>query len=136
MTNIIRGIERKLDMRLRQDRLEVGMTIREMISKAPGSIRPGWRTMNALARNHKERAEGAHEELMKENTHFLSHQGLTPDFWLHDKLIDGRCEELKYSRWDKSTRMDRGYELLECRFGSERNRGKILNLGEWREVFK
>ena len=41
MTDIIRGVERKLDMRLRRDRLEVGMAIREMINKAPGSIRSG-----------------------------------------------------------------------------------------------
>ena len=92
--------------------------------------------MNALDRNHKERAEGAHEELMKEATHFLSHQGSIADLWMHDKLIDGRCEELKYSRWDKSTRMERGYELLESKFGSQGNRGQILNVGEWRVVFK
>ena len=92
--------------------------------------------MNALARNHKERAEGAHEELMKEAIHFLSHQGLIADLWMHDKLIDGRCEELKYSRWDKSTRMERGYELLESKFGSQGNRGQILSVGEWRVVFK
>ena len=51
-------------------------------------------------------------------------------------MVDGRCEELRYSRWDKSTRMVRGYELLESRFGSQRNRGQVLNLGEWKEVFK
>ena len=84
MTNIIRGVERKLDMRNRQDRLEVGITIREMISKASGSITKGWRRINELARNHKERAEGAYEELMKEATHFLSHEGLISDFWMHD----------------------------------------------------
>jgi hypothetical protein len=41
MTNIIRGVERKLDMRERQDRLEVGMTIRIMMSKSGGSVRKG-----------------------------------------------------------------------------------------------
>ena len=113
-------------MRNREDRLEVGMTIREMISKAPGSIRKGWRRINKVARNHKERAEGAYEELMKEATHFLSHEGLISDFWMNDRLVDGRCEELRYSRWDKSTRMERGYELLESRFGSQRNKGQVL----------
>ena len=136
MTNIIRGVERKLDMRNRQDRLEVGITIREMISKASGSIRKKWRRINELARNHKERAEGAYEELMKEATHFLSHEGLISDFWMHDRLVDGRCEELRYSRWDKSTRMERGYELLESRFGSQRNRGQVLNSGNGKKYLK
>jgi hypothetical protein len=130
MTNIIRGVERKLDMRNRQDRLEVGMTIREMISKAQGNVRKGWKQIRHRDLNHKERAEGAYEELMKEESHFLSHKGLGAEYWMWDRIIDGRCAELRYSRWDKSTRMIGGYEMLESRFGSQKNRGQTLTIGE------
>ena len=136
MTNIIRGVERKLDMGKRQDRLEVGMAIREMINKTQGSVRKGWRNFKHHDLNPKERAEGAYGELMREETHFLSHKGLGSEYWMWDRLIDGRCAELRYSRWDKSTRMTGGYELLESRFGSNNNRGQTLTQGEWREVFK
>ena len=136
MTHIVRGTNRKLDMRDRQDRLEVGMTIREMIHKAAGNVRDGWRNIRDIQLNHKERAEGAYEELMKESTHFMAHKGLEPRFWMKDSLIDGRCDELKYSRWDKSTRAVGAYELLESRFGINRNRGHVLTHGEWKHVFK
>jgi hypothetical protein len=39
MTNIINGIDRRLSMKRRQDRLEVGMAIRNMIAKGKGSMR-------------------------------------------------------------------------------------------------
>ena len=136
MTNIIRGVERKLDMRERQDRLEVGMTIREMMSKSGGSVRKGWKKLMHRDLNHKERAQGAYEELMKEEGHFLAHKGLGAEYWMWDRIIDGRCDELKYSRWDKSTRMAGGYEMLESRFGSHRNKGQTLAHGEWRQLFR
>ena len=98
MANIINGNNRRLNMRMRQDRLEVGMAIRNMIAKGKGNVRKEWKNIRNADLNHKERAEGAYEELMKEQAHFLSHKGLRSEYWLEGSLIEGRCDELRFSR--------------------------------------
>ena len=133
MTNIINGIDRRLSMKRRQDRLEVGMAIRNMIAKGKGSMRKEWKKIRSTDLNHKERAEGAYEELMKEQSHFLSHKGLGAEYWLEGSLIEDRCEELRFSRWDKSSRQKGAYELVESKF---EKRGRILAYGEWKELIK
>ena len=48
-------------------------------------------------------------------------------------LIEDRCEELRFSRWDKSSRQKGAYELVESKF---EKRGRILAYGEWKELIK
>ena len=124
---------RELNVRKRADRLEIGMAMRNMISKGKGNVRNRWRNIRSSDLNHKERAEGAYEELMKEQVHFLSFKGLEANLWLRGTLIEGRCEELKFSRWEKSSRQKGAYELLESKYDG---RGRILAYGEWKEVVK
>ncbi len=131
MAQIINGHMRKYNLRDRCDRLEVGMAMRNIINKASGHIREGFEKLRASELNAKERSEMAYKELMVERTHFLSHRGLPAEYWMRGMMVDGRCDELKFSSWVKSVWDERLFMLQECQYSK---RGENLTVGEWRRV--
>ena len=131
MSQIINGHNRKYNLRNRGDRIEVGMAIRNILSKAAGVTRSGYEKLRATELNAKERAEIAYKQLMAEETHFLSHRGLQSEYWMRGMLVDGRCDDLKFSSWVKSVWDGRVYMLQECQYSKM---GEKLTIGEWRRV--
>ena len=94
MSQIINGHNRKYNLRNRADRIEVGMSIRNILSKAAGDTRIGYEKLRASELNAKERAEFAYKQIMSEEIHFLSHRGLQIEYWMRGMLVDGRCDDL------------------------------------------
>ena len=70
---------------------------------------------------------------MNEGMHFLSHKGLAPGYWLRDWLIEGRCDEYGFSRWEPSRWRADAFMLRECQF---QQRGSVLEIGEWRRIMR
>ncbi len=73
----------------------------------------------------------AYAKLMADEGHFLAYKGLETEYWLRGMLLDGKCDELKFSSWVKSHRNENSYMLQECQFNK---RGDKLTAGEWRRV--
>jgi hypothetical protein len=92
-----------------------------------------WENFRVQDLNDKERAEHAYKEVMGEDNHFLSHKGLMSEYWLREWLVEGRCEELDFSRWEPSRWRADAFMLRECQF---KQRGLVLEIGEWRRVMK
>ena len=88
MTQIINNTDRKYDLRKRVDRVEVGMTIRNIINGGKGLVRNGYQRFNASELNAKERAEMAYRKLMVDEQHFLAYKGLEAEYWMRGMLVD------------------------------------------------
>jgi hypothetical protein len=131
MAQIINKDLKKRNIGDRKDRIEIGMAIRNLINHGKGLVREGWEKFNEKDLNNKERAERAYKEIMKEGQHFLSHKGLMKEYWLRDSIIEGRCNELDFSRWELS-RWDKS--LLMLRESQVQGRGQVLAISEWRRV--
>ena len=68
---------------------------------------------------------------MNENSHFLSYKGLESEYWLREWLIEGRCEELDFSRWEPSRWDKEAFTLRESKY---RQKARMLTIGEWRGI--
>ena len=131
MAQIINGHNRRYYLRNKVDRIDVGMTIRNIINNATGTTREGYERLRATEMNNVERTEMAYKQVMADGTHFLSHKGLQVEYWMRGMMVDGRCDELKFSSWVKSVWDGRLFMLQECQFSK---RGDKLTIGEWRRV--
>ncbi len=131
MAQIINDHSKRYDLSVTADRLEVGMAIRNVINNSEGRVRQGYERFRGVDLNTKERAEMAYKCLMASSNHFLSYKGLDTNYWMRGLILDGRCEELKFSNWVKS-HWDGEYDMLqESKFNRRSDR---LTAGEWREI--
>ena len=92
------------------------MAIRNIINNGKKRVRDGWEILRTQDLNDKERAEYAYKEVMNENIHFLSYKGLESEYWLREWLIEGRCGELDFSRWEPSRWDKEAFTLRESKY--------------------
>ena len=121
------------DNGVRSDRLEIGMTIRDIINGSEGEVREGYAGINAADLNGKERAEMAYKKIMKENGSFLDYRGLEEIYWLRNWLVENRCKEYDFSMWVKSLWSSERYMLEVSQFD---RRDRVMTYGEWMKIFQ
>ena len=133
MAQIINHTRKKYNLEVKEDRLEVAKAVKKLIDGAPGVIRKRCEKFRDNELSPKERAEMTYRMMMAERNHFLAYKGLDYEYWMRGMLIDGRCEEFKFSSWTKSHWDNERYMLLESRFNK---RGDVLMNGEWIKVLE